>query len=138
MDPADHAVGPGVKFGEPGEDGFVTLQHLLAAAVAMVFFVVLANLAVMQYSLGVVTAGLDEAVRQGARSVDPVGACEVRLVATTSSALSGGALNSAGHGCRLEGGWVVASFRGDLAGWAPLVPNVGVEREARAPLETQP
>jgi hypothetical protein len=118
-----------------GEGGFATLQNVVAAGLAMVFFAVLANLVVMQYTLGAVTAALDEGARQGARSLGPVAACQVRVEATLD-AVTGRALEPATvASCRIEGEWIVAEIDGSLHGWAPLVPSLAFTREARAPIE---
>ena len=55
------------------EEGFTTIANVVAAALAIFFFAILANLIVIQYTLGVAVTALDEGVRQGARSLDPVG-----------------------------------------------------------------
>ncbi len=117
-----------------GEGGFATLENVAAAALALLFFAILTNLIVMQYALGVTVAALDEGVRQGARSLDPIGACESRAHSTFDSVL-GGAVVGASLQCSIDGPWVVARVDGTLDGWAPPVPDLSFTREARAPLE---
>jgi hypothetical protein len=118
-----------------GQSGFATLQTVVAAGLAMVFFAVLANLVVMQYSLGVVTAALDEGVRQGARSAAPVASCLERIDSTLSAIEGGGIGADPSTACVVDGGWLVATLDGRLLAWAPMVPEVAFTREARAPLE---
>lgn len=100
----------------------------------MIFFAILTNFIVMQYALGVVTAGLDEGVRQGARSVNTSSACLTRIDSSVS-AVDGGAVVGMTRTCGVQGAWVVARLEGQLVGWAPLVPTVSFIREARAPVE---
>lgn len=107
---------------------------MAAAALALLFFAILTNLIVMQYALGVAVAAIDEGVRQGARSIDPVEACMSRASSTFDS-IRGGAVVSADLLCSIDGEWVVARVDGILDGWAPPVPDLSFTREARAPLE---
>jgi hypothetical protein len=116
-----------------GEAGFATLQNVMAAGIAMVFFAIMANLVVMQYTVGVITAALDDGVRQGARAIDPVGSCQAGVADTLG--LAGRSLSLASARCSTAGGWVVAEASATLVAWAPLVPDITVERDARAPLE---
>ena len=103
-------------------------------AFGLLFFAILTNLIVMQYALGVVTAGLDEGVRQGARSVDASSACLSRIDATVTG-ISGGAITSVSRSCGVQGEWIVARLDGRLVAWAPLIPSMSFTREARAPIE---
>jgi len=117
-----------------GEGGFATVENVFAAGLALLFFAVLTNLIVMQYTLGVAVTALDEGARQGARSVDPVGSCQDRANSTFGS-VRGGSVLSDTLFCQVEGEWLVARVDGTLDGWAPLVPDLSFTREARAPLE---
>lgn len=117
-----------------GQHGFATLQNVIAAGIAMVFFAVLANLVVMQYTVGVMTAATDDGARLGSRSVAPLAACEARAL-DTIAAVAGGSLRDPAVECRLDGGWIIARASGTLLAWAPLVPEFAAERESRAPLE---
>jgi hypothetical protein len=116
------------------EAGFTTIANVAAAGLALLFFAVLTNLIVMQYSLGVAVTALDEGARQGARSLDPVSSCEIRADATFSSVRDGSVIADT-LTCRVDGAWLVARIDGTLDGWAPLVPDLSFTREARAPLE---
>jgi hypothetical protein len=118
-----------------GEAGLATIENVVVAGLSLLFFAVLTNLIVMQYALGVATAALDEGVRQGARSLDPVGSCATRA-RSTFDAVEGGAVRSgAAITCSVDGAWLVARIDGVLDGWAPPVPDLTFTREARAPLE---
>lgn len=116
------------------EEGFATIANVAAAALAIFFFAILANLIVIQYTLGVAVTALDEGVRQGARSLDPVGSCLERANQTFES-VRGGSVLSDTLTCSIDGAWVVARVDGVLDGWAPPIPDVSFTREARAPLE---
>jgi hypothetical protein len=116
------------------ERGFATAENVVAAAFALWFFAALANLIVMQYTLGVATVALDEGARQGARSLDPVTACQDRAASTFVS-VDGGSVISSNLRCWVDGVWVVARVDGTLDGWAPPIPDLSFTREARAPRE---
>lgn len=107
----------------------------MAAGFSLLFFAILTNLIVMQYALGVATAALDEGARQGARSLDPVMACESRMRSTFETVEGGAVHQGAVLACDVDDGWVVARIDGVLDGWAPPVPDLSFTREARAPLE---
>ena len=51
---------------ERGERGFASVSYVVAAAFALWFFTILANLIVMQYAAGVVRLAVDEGARRGA------------------------------------------------------------------------
>jgi hypothetical protein len=120
------------------QSGFITVANVLAAGLAMLFFAVLTNLIVMQYALGVATAALDEGARQGARSLDSVGACLARVRSALGSIEGGAIASGLTVDCRVDGTWVVAEMAGTLDGWAVPVPDISFTRQARAPLEDLP
>ncbi len=116
--------------------GFATVQHVAAAALAMVFFVFLANLIVMQYTMAAVTGALDEGVRLAARSAgDHPEVCLERIDAAVGSMLAAPISSSLQVSCWIEGSVVRAEAIGLLRGWLPAVPDVPFRREAFSPLE---
>ncbi|MDH4119544.1 MAG: hypothetical protein OEX04_16360 [Acidimicrobiia bacterium] len=117
------------------EEGLATIETVVAIGLSLLFFAILTNFIVIQYALGVATAALDEGVRQGARSLDPVTSCEDRARATFSSVEGGAVHAGANLRCFVDGAWLVARIDGTLDGWAPPVPDMTFVREARAPLE---
>lgn len=110
-----------------------TVELIAAAGLAMVMFVLLANLVVAQYGRGVVRAAVDEAVRAGSRS--GVAACQERAREVTSQLLGGPFGAGVAVSCAAEGPVVVARAGGSMPGWLPGVPDIPVTWEARAPRE---
>lgn len=120
----------------PTEAGFATVQHVAAAALAMVFFAFLANLIVMQYTMAAVTGALDEGVRLAARSPgNEASICLGRIDAAVGSMLAGPVAGSLELSCWIEGPVMRAEATGVLHGWLPAVPDVPFRREAFSPLE---
>ena len=54
-----------------GEPGMASVSFVMAAALALTVFSGLANLIVIQYAAGVVSAAVDEGVRDGAIAENP-------------------------------------------------------------------
>ncbi len=120
---------------ESRERGFATIQHVVAAGLALVFFVVLSNLVVMQYGRGVLRSALDEGARAGALSGAGPAECHSRVTGVLGDLLSGPLFSDLEWSCSRDGGWMVASATGTLAGWFPLVPDVPLRLEGRASIE---
>lgn len=118
------------------EAGFATIQHLATVGIALVFFVMLANLVVMQYTMGAVTGALDEGVRFGARTIaDPIGSCEERIFESIGSILAGPVAETVVAHCFVDGEFIRAEATGRLSGWLPAVPDVTFRRTAVSPRE---
>lgn len=115
-----------------------TVQYVLATAVTLVVFVMLANVVVDLYARGAVRAAVDEAARAGAR----VDATPAECAARADDVLAGLV------GARLRSGIAVAcsetsstvNARADvrLAGWLAFVPDwsfsiIGTAVKERSP-----
>ncbi|MDH5616380.1 MAG: hypothetical protein OEY62_07570 [Acidimicrobiia bacterium] len=121
--------------GEKGEGGFATIQHVVAAGLALVFFVLLANLVVMQYGRGVVRSALDEGARAGALSGAGPAECLARVDGVLDDLLGGPLFADLIWTCSRDGEWMVAAATGRLAGWLPMVPDIPLQMEGRASIE---
>ena len=69
------------------ESGMTGVAFVVAAGMALVLFVSLANVVTMTFTRGAVRAAVEEGARTGARSDDPVAACEARARAVLSGLL---------------------------------------------------
>lgn len=119
---------------DSAESGFATVQHIVAASIVLVFFVVLTNLVVMQYGRAVMRSAADEGARAGALSGSGPGEC-IRRIGGVIGDLAGGALFAdLDWECGRDGEWMVASVGGSIAGWV-LVPDLRVRVEGRAQTE---
>lgn len=110
-----------------------TVQVVAAVGLAMVVFVLMANLLVIQYGRGVVRAAVDEGARVGSHT--GVEGCRQRVEEVMGQLLGGPFGHGVSVGCRESGGLVQVVAEGTLPGWLPGIPDIGVAAEARAPRE---
>lgn len=96
----------------------MTIQFVVATALSLLVFVLLANFVVFLYARGVVRAAIDEGVRAGARA--GVVECEQRAEAVLSDLLAG---MRSDVRVRCEDDGQVATSRAEvrLRGWLPPV-----------------
>lgn len=106
-----------------GEDGVVTIQYVWGAALSLVFLVLLVNLVAFQYARGVVRGALDEGVRAGSRATIATDECRVRALQVLDQLLAGPLGDDVTVACERQGEVVVATARGTLRSWIPLVPD---------------
>jgi hypothetical protein len=101
-----------------------TLQFVLATALSLVVFVVLANFVVGLYARGAVRAALDEGARAGAPVDASIAECEQRANDALDDLL-GGTMRSDVHvQCADDFGTVRARADVVVRGWIPgLVPD---------------
>jgi len=118
-----------------GPAGFVTLQYVIAVAWSLVLLVLMANFLVDLYARGAVRDALDDGVRAGAPSSQPVAACEARAQEVLTG-LVRGPLVTARVDCEATAGDVRAEARVSLASWLPmLVPTWRITLHAVAQRE---
>jgi len=103
--------------------GFTTIQFVLATALSLLTFVMLANFVVFLYARGVVRAAVDEAARTGGRAGADVSQCEVRADDVLTDLIAGMRSDVVVE-CREQGGVVLSEARVTLRGWLPpLTPD---------------
>lgn len=106
------------------EDGFATVQYVVATAFGLVMLVMVANLLVDLYARGAVREAIDEATRAATRVDAPPGTCEERARDALDSLLRGPAGDHVVVTCGEGPDWVTASAEVTLASWIPwLVPD---------------
>lgn len=118
------------------EAGLATVQHVLAAALAMLLFAALANVITVQYVRGAVRAALDEGVRQGSLLGAGAIECEERIDAALADLLAGPYGAGIELGCREDGGWIRAQASGRLPVWVLPVDDLAFRLEAQAVRES--
>jgi hypothetical protein len=116
-----------------GEEGFSTIQYVVATGFSLLLFVMIANLLVDLYERGAVRDALDE----GVRSAMPIAAtthdCEVRIREVLASVAGGSSLRVASISCSEDGDRVIASARVALRSWFPaLLPDWNLDLHAAA------
>jgi hypothetical protein len=116
------------------------VAFVVAAGMALVVFVSLANLVTITFTRGAVRAAVEEGARVGARADDPVAACEDR-----ARAVLGGLLGpSVGEGvtvrCVVDGSppSVHAHADASLIPWWPGLPAMAFATDASSAREVLP
>jgi len=115
------------------EDGFSTIQYVVATGLSLLLFVMIANLLVDLYERGAVRDALDE----GVRAATPVAAtthdCEARAREVIGSIAAGSSLRVTELSCVQDDDRVVASARVALRSWFPaLLPDWRLDLHAAA------
>lgn len=116
-----------------GDRGISSIQFVLASALALVLFLALANLIVVQYGRGAVRSALE----QGARSGSTAGAlaCEATARQVISDLLGGRMSEGLVVGCEVQGGTMVSSASVTFDSWTPLTPDFAFELSSSAVVE---
>lgn len=121
------------------ESGFVTLEHVLAVALALVLMVGLTNLVLVQYARGVVRTALDDAARAGARVlVSPehaLAVCRSTAEQVHADLLPGTLGDGVEVDCASNGAEVRATATAVYPSWLPGVPEWQTADEAVAAWE---
>lgn len=121
---------PGPTSGRLDERGISTIQFVLASALAMVLFLALANLVVVQYGRGALRSAVEQGARAG--SVGGVAVCEARARDVIADLIGGRMSDGAALTCALDGTDVVASASVTFESWTPLTPDFEFTTSARA------
>ncbi len=123
--------------GEPHRhaSGFATLHFVVAAGFSMLFFVLLANLLVVQYGRAAVRVALDEGARHGARrGIDPAG-CETRVESALSGLLGGEMGSGISYRCQKDRERTRVDAEVEFPAWLPGLPDYRFNMAATATSE---
>ena len=112
------------------EDGVSSVQFLAASAMVLLFFVLVANLIVVQYGRGAVRAALEQGARIG--TVRGPASCLDATSAVLADLLGGEMGRHVAVECVTEGLDVVATATGTFRSWTPMSPDFIVDIEVRA------
>jgi hypothetical protein len=113
------------------DGGFTTIQYVVATALSLVLFVLVANLLVDLYERGVVRDALDEGVRSAVPLHGSAAACEERVRAVVRAIGGGSALHVDALQCDVHDGVVVATADATMRSWLPgLLPSWHVRLRA--------
>lgn len=118
--------------------GSTTIQFVAAAGLALVTFVVLANLVVFVYARGVVRAAVDEGARRGGRLGASPADCEARAADVVADLLGGRIGDDVSVSCSASDDAAVAVGHVRLKGWLPVVPDWTFTLEGRSVRERAP
>lgn len=116
-----------------GDRGVSSVQFVLASALALILFLALANLVVVQYGRGAVRSALEQGARAG--STGGVAACENTAQQVVADLLGGRMSDNLALDCILSGGTMVASASVTFDSWTPLTPDFGFTLTSSAVVE---
>lgn len=116
------------------ERGLSSVQFVLAAGLALIFFVALANVVVVQYARGSMRSALDQGVRAGVVN-SSVFECEQRVGEVFEGLLSGSIGETISYKCLVEGAVMTATASLTVDSWTPFTTDFAVELEASATRE---
>jgi len=115
------------------DKGVSSVQFVLASALALIFFLTLANLVVVQYGKGAVRSALEQGARAGTTS--GVAACEDTASQVVEDLLGGRMSDGLVLSCSLSGGSMVASASAVFESWTPLTPDFDFSLSSSAVVE---
>ena len=118
--------------------GFTTIQFVVATALSLVLFVMMANLIVFLYARGAVRAAVDEAARVGARADAGPADCRNRAEATLDGLVGGRLRSQVRVRCETDVDTVKVRADVHLAAWLPGVPDWVFTLTGRAARERVP
>ena len=113
--------------------GVSSVQFVLASALALILFLALANLVVVQYGKGAVRSALEQGARAGSTAGAP--ACEDTARRVIADLLGGRMSDGLVLDCDLSGGSIVASASVTFESWTPLTPDFGFTLTSSAVVE---
>jgi hypothetical protein len=119
------------------ERGVTSIQFVLASALALILFLALANLMVVQYGRGAMRSALEQGARAAAVSGSAAD-CEVRAVQVIDQLLGGRMSDRLEISCAVVGGRVVASGSAVFQSWTFLTPDIAVSMSTEAVVEWDP
>lgn len=116
-----------------GDTGVSSVQFVLASALALILFLALANLVVVQYGRGAIRSALEQGVRAGTTA--GASACEDTARQVVNDLLGGRMSDGLVVACAMDGSSVSASATAIFESWTPLTPDFHVSLAASAVVE---
>lgn len=116
-----------------GDQGVSSVQFVLAAALALALFLMLANLVVVQYGRGAVRSALEQGARAG--TTGGPAACEETASLVVADLLGGRMSDDLSLSCSVSGASVVATASVRFEAWTPLIPDFAFDLTSRAVIE---
>ena len=121
------------------ENGFVSIEFIVAVGFSLVMLVLLVNFIVFQFGEGMLRAAVNEGARAGARADGTEGSCSAKIEQVLGSDFLDGALFTSRPkiSCPSDADTQRAVIKAQFAGWFPEVGAIDVEVKARAVKETR-
>jgi Flp pilus assembly protein TadG len=114
--------------------GVSSVQFVLASGLALLLFLGLANLVVVQYGRGALRSALDQGARVGAISASTV-QCEQRVADVLGQLLGGRMGDGITASCQVGPGIASATGQAVFVSWTPFAPDFHIEMTAMATRE---
>lgn len=121
----------------PRDRGVTSVQFLLASALGLVLFLILANVVVVQYGRGAIRSALEQGARAGSLEGDPA-VCEVRAAEVLDQLLGGRMSDGLVLECAPTGSVMTASASTVFRSWMPLLPDFPIDLSSEALIEPPP
>lgn len=106
---------------------------MLASALALILFLALANIVVVQYGRGAVRSALEQGSRAG--SVGGKADCEQTASRVIEDLLGGRMSDDLSLSCAVSGTEISATAEGTFQSWTPFTPDFGVSLTSTAVAE---
>jgi len=113
--------------------GVSSIQFVLASALALILFLALANLMVVQYGRGAVRSALEQGARVG--TLGGPGVCEETAIRVVENLLGGRMSDDLELSCAGSGDAMVASASATFESWTPLTPDFTISLTSQAVVE---
>ena len=117
--------------------GVSSVQFVLASALALILFLALANVVVVQYGRGAIRSALEQGARAGAIGRSPVD-CETVARDVVGQLLGGRMSDGLTLSCSIDGNHMVARGSTRFETWTPLTPDIDIELRGIAVMEAGP
>lgn len=117
--------------------GVSSIQFLVASALGLVLFVLLANLVVVQYGRGAIRSALEQGARAGAIAGSSSD-CAVRVDEVLGQLLAGRMSDGLEIACTTTGTMMVARASGVFESWTPMTPGFEIDLVSQAVVEELP
>ena len=104
------------------EDGYLTVQFVVAVAFSLLLLVLIANVVIVQYAQGVVRSAAEEGAQAGSRLSATSVECEARANEVLGSLLGGAMGAGVTASCNVGAGEVSATVQYTFTPWLPLIP----------------
>jgi hypothetical protein len=123
---------------DPARDrGAAFISLVVATGVVLVLLTGIIQVITFQYGKGTVRAALDEGARVGARSVDPVPACQERAADVLGDLLGGPMGDGVSVVCTEDGDRIIATATVHFDGWFGPLTGYDATLTASAAKETE-
>jgi hypothetical protein len=115
------------------DQGVSSVQFVLASALALILFLALANLVVVQYGKGAVRSALEQGARAGTTA--GIAACEHTARQVLDDLLGGRMSDGLVVSCSLSGRAMVSAASVVFESWTPLTPDFAFSLSSAAVVE---